>query len=249
MNASEREQRSRSEHVIWHDVECGSYAADLPLWEELAAAAGGPILELGAGTGRVSIALARRGHDVTAVESDPELAAELDRRARSAGLPVRVEVEDAKQLALGRTFATILAPMQFLQIVGGGAARRSLLEVLRAHLDDGGIVALALVERLPLPTSASPPLPDVSERDGWIYSSLPLGVLRRGSTATVERLRQIVSPDGELSEERDEVRLELTPLAEIEGEAAEAGLRRVARRSIEPTEAHVGSEVLILESP
>ena len=59
--------------VIWHDVECGGYEADLGLWRELAAAAGGPVLELGSGTGRVALDLAARGHDVTAVDSDPAL--------------------------------------------------------------------------------------------------------------------------------------------------------------------------------
>jgi len=49
--------------VIWHDVECGGYEGDLALWRELAAA-GGPILDLGCGTGRVALDLARRGHRV-----------------------------------------------------------------------------------------------------------------------------------------------------------------------------------------
>src|SRR3954447_7644142 len=34
--------------VVWHDVECGRYSADLPLWHELAARERGPILEVGA---------------------------------------------------------------------------------------------------------------------------------------------------------------------------------------------------------
>ncbi len=45
-----------AERAIWHDAECGAYAADLALWEELAAAAGGPVLDLGCGTGRVALA-------------------------------------------------------------------------------------------------------------------------------------------------------------------------------------------------
>ena len=29
--------------IMWHDVECGGYAEDLPLWRELAAAEAGPV--------------------------------------------------------------------------------------------------------------------------------------------------------------------------------------------------------------
>ena len=51
--------------VIWHDVECGAYEADLPLWRELAS---GRVLDVGAGTGRVALDLARAGHPVTALD-------------------------------------------------------------------------------------------------------------------------------------------------------------------------------------
>ena len=44
-----------SAHVVWHDVECGGYDADLTLWQELAREAGGPVLDVGAGTGRVAL--------------------------------------------------------------------------------------------------------------------------------------------------------------------------------------------------
>ena len=56
-------------NVIWHDVECGRYDADFDLWRELAAAATGPILDVGAGTGRISLDLARRGHEVVALDA------------------------------------------------------------------------------------------------------------------------------------------------------------------------------------
>ncbi len=42
--------------VVWHDIECSAYRADLPLWRELAAEYGDPILDVGAGTGRVALA-------------------------------------------------------------------------------------------------------------------------------------------------------------------------------------------------
>ena len=94
--------------VVWHDLECGSYRADLPLWRELAEAAGGPVLDVGAGTGRVALDLARRGHDVTALDLDPGLLAQL--AVRGEGLPVRTAQADARDFDLGRRFALILVP-------------------------------------------------------------------------------------------------------------------------------------------
>ena len=76
----------RPSSVAWHDVECGSYSADLALWEELAAHAGGPILELGCGTGRVTLRLGRCGHRVTGLDRDAVLLAAFGERA--TGLPV-----------------------------------------------------------------------------------------------------------------------------------------------------------------
>src|SRR3954453_15129411 len=56
------------EVVLWHDLECSSSAGALPLWRELAAAApAGPILDVGAGTGRVALDLAARGPRVVAL--------------------------------------------------------------------------------------------------------------------------------------------------------------------------------------
>nr|MBA3301962.1 hypothetical protein [Thermoleophilaceae bacterium] len=61
-----------NEAVLWHDVECAAYTADLGLWEELCSG-DGAVLDIGAGSGRVSLHLARAGCSVTAIDSHPEL--------------------------------------------------------------------------------------------------------------------------------------------------------------------------------
>jgi 2-polyprenyl-3-methyl-5-hydroxy-6-metoxy-1,4-benzoquinol methylase len=73
--------------VIWHELECGRYRADLDLWRELAGAARGPVLEIGAGCGRVALKLARAGHEVTALDRDAQLLAAL--RQAAGGLAVQ----------------------------------------------------------------------------------------------------------------------------------------------------------------
>jgi SAM-dependent methyltransferase len=234
--------------VAWHDVECGSYAADLPLWRELARCAAGPILELGAGTGRVALDLAERGYAVTALDSDEELLGELGRRAEARGLSVAALRADARRAVLPDSgFALVIAPMQFIQVVGGAAGRAEVLERVARALGRGGrfAAAVAVVEEAVAPEDAAPPLPDVGEYDGWIYSSLPLDVRPDGAGVRVERLRQIVSPAGELSEERHTQHLERLGPDDLEREAAQHGLRPEARREILPTGDHVGSSVVI----
>jgi SAM-dependent methyltransferase len=232
--------------TIWHDVECGAYDADLRLWEELAEEIGGPVLDLGCGTGRVALHLASRGHRVLGLDSDAELIGAL--AERSGGLPVEAEVGDARDFAVGVEFGLALAPMQIMQLFGGAAARVECLKSSAAHLRPGGLVAAAIVDELPVSDAASAPLPDAREVGGWVYSSLPLETVVDGEAIVVRRLRQAVSPGGELSEEVDEVRLQVLDAATLEREAREAGLRAAGRREIPATGDHVGSTAVLLES-
>jgi SAM-dependent methyltransferase len=235
-----------SQLAIWHDVECGAYAADLPFWEELAEAAGGPVLDLGCGTGRVALHLARRGHEVTGLDREPALVEELNRR--SGGLPARGLVGDARELALERRdFALALAPMQLVQLLDGAAERASLLAGLAAHLRPGGTAALALVESVtPGVFSEAEAVPDSREIDGWVYDSLPLETAVDAERIVVRRLRRTVSPAGELSRADDRIELRVLSAATLEREAADAGLRPAGRREVPPTEDHVGSVVVLL---
>src|SRR3977135_4527897 len=120
--------------VIWHDVECGGYAQDLSLWRSLSDDHGDPVLDVGAGTGRIALDLARRGHRVTALDSDADLIGELVRRATA----LRVDrcVSEPRSFELGARFALCIVPMQTIQLLGGRDGRAGFLAAARAHLVD-----------------------------------------------------------------------------------------------------------------
>jgi SAM-dependent methyltransferase len=234
--------------VVWHDVECGAYEADLPLWRELAAS---PLLEVGCGTGRVALDLASRGHEVSALDSDAALIGALRERARDRALSVIATVADARSFALDRTdFAAVIAPMQVVQLLGGTEGRTAMLARVRAHLRPGGLFAAALADPFDgVPAEDSgPPLPDVREQDGWVFQSTPVAVRSEGGGTAIDRLRQAVSPTGELDESMTSIVLDSVGPEALEAEAAGVGLRALPRRQVPATGDYVGSTVVVLEA-
>ena len=229
--------------LVWHDVECGSYTADLPLWEELAAAADGPVLDVGAGTGRVALHLARAGFDVTALDIDAELLAELERRAAAAGVRAATVVADAADFDLAG-FALIAVPMQTIQLL---PERAGFFASARRALLPGGLVALAVATELEtFEEGRYLPDPDVALRDGTRFVSQPTAVRAVPGATRIERVRQTIAPNGERTAAHDAIELAAVTVAELEAEGAAAGLRPEPARTIGATDEHVGSEVVLL---
>jgi SAM-dependent methyltransferase len=240
----------RFDVVAWHDVECGSYDVDLPLWRELAEERGGPVLDLGCGTGRVALDLAARGHDVTALDVDADLVAELGRRARDRDLRVTTVVADARSFELDRSYPLAIAPMQVAQLLGP-EGMSAMLERVHAALAPGGLLAVALAdpfEAVP-PGEALMPLPDMREVEGWVLASRPTAAHAEPGALVLERLRQAVSPFGELREELHELRLYDVTADLLEAAARDAGLLPAGRRSVPETPMYVGSVIVLLERP
>jgi SAM-dependent methyltransferase len=235
--------------VIWHDLECGSYAEDIVFWRSLADREGDPVLDVGAGTGRVALDLARRGHRVTALDRDAELLSELTRRANEFALDT--VTTDARVFDLGRQFALCVVPMQTIQLLGGREGRVSFLRCAKRHLTAGGLLAIAIAETLELfelDDSVPAPLPDICERDGVVYSSQPTAVRVLGDQFVLERRRETITAAGKRSVAEDVIHLDRLTHGQLEQEAVEAGLRGAGDAIIPATDDYVGSTVVMLRA-
>lgn len=114
---------------------------DLPMYEALAARHGGPILELGAGTGRITIALARAGHEVVGLELSGPMLAAAHAKASAEGLDVTLALGDLRAFDLGRRFALVLVPFNTLNhLLDDDSLARALDAIARHLADDGRLV-------------------------------------------------------------------------------------------------------------
>jgi SAM-dependent methyltransferase len=204
------------------------------------------VLDVGAGTGRVALALARAGHAVTALDVDPVLLTELEQRARVAGLRVETMNADAAAFALPRPVSLVVVPMQTIQLLG---ERDGFFASAQRALVPGGRLAIAIATGLEAFDDAlSLPFPDLGEVDGWRFVSQPVAVRLEDDGVRIERVRQLISPDGERASTDDAIHLATVTPAQLADEAAAHGLQAEELRLIAETPEHVGSEVLLFRA-
>jgi ubiquinone/menaquinone biosynthesis C-methylase UbiE len=103
---------------------------------------GGPVLELGAGTGRVTLAIAGAGVAIHALDASEEMLAALERKRQSSALEVRERIRlvhgDMRTFDLRERFPLIISPFRaFLHNVSE-ADQLACLARVRRHLRPGG---------------------------------------------------------------------------------------------------------------
>lgn len=171
-------------------------STDLDVYANLAAP-GSDLLELGAGSGRLTFALAERGFHVTGVDIAPAMLDQARLRLRSADPAVAgriaLKLGDMTALNLGRTFDAVFCPFHTLAHVPAGQAWSNTFAVTARHLEPQGLAAfhlpsIELMAALP-PLSPDLPVVDRATADG---SRLRLFVRDRGFRPAQGRLEQVI---------------------------------------------------------
>lgn len=99
---------------------------------------GGPVLEIGCGTGRVLLRLLANGIEATGIDLSPHMLEVLKRKADSMGLKPEVHVADMTSFDLGKTFSLIIVPYRnFLELKDPSQRKKALSSFIK-HLRKGG---------------------------------------------------------------------------------------------------------------
>ena len=124
---------------------------DVPFWRQLALNARGRVLELGCGTGRITLPLGRAGVKVVGLDRSEAMLARARQRVGRARLQhhVRLVRGDIRHLPFASPFPLVMAPYGMLQSLLRERDLEATLAAVHAALEPGGTFGIELVADLP----------------------------------------------------------------------------------------------------
>ena len=214
------------------DLDFGDFANDVPLYENFARAAEGPVLELGVGTGRVAIPLANAGFDLWGIDCSKEMLDRAKSKAEQAGSGrVRLEHGDMRTFKLDQSFALIFAGLGAFHHLLSSDEQAACLRRVTEHLSPGGLFVCDLRPIFHEPWEAGDSTPLMHDWTRVLPST--------GETVTKTRTVQsdagkqvrhqtnfydLVDAEGTVRRIIEEVDLRFTTRYEMEGLLRDAGL-------------------------
>ena len=119
---------------------------DVNFFVEAATQSGGPVLEMGSGTGRILIPSARAGVEITGLDLSPQMLAVCRKRLETEPVQVRSRVRlvegDMRHFELGRTFNLVTLPFRPFQHLTTVGDQIACLDCIHRHLETGGKLIL-----------------------------------------------------------------------------------------------------------
>ena len=121
---------------------------DVDFWVEMARESGGPVLEIGCGTGRVLLPIARAGIGITGLDLSPAMLSICREKLSHEPLAVRNRVQlvdgDMRGFDLDREFALVTTPFRPFQHLLSVEDQLECLQTIHRHLGPSGRLILDL---------------------------------------------------------------------------------------------------------
>ncbi len=145
-----------------YDQENADFEPDGEFYLAYARQIGGVVLELGCGTGRITIPMAQQGIDITGLDITPQMIERA--KSKAERLPIQWVIGDARDFALSRTFRLIFESGATFQHMLTRADQENMLARVREHLEpDGRFIVGTIMPSLSL-------LQDEPETEWFSYS-------------------------------------------------------------------------------
>ena len=209
---------------------------DVSFWRDLALSAaggraarepaGGVVLELACGTGRLTLPLARAGVPIVGLDNDPDMLAAAQRRAKAESLsnaPAFLAA-DMRRFALAQRFPLVFIGYNSLQLLTDRSEMTACLRHARRHLAPGGRVGLEVTD---FQVGGADGPPDPRDSDAPIALAEAEGIRLSGTlvhdfATRTSRYRRIFEGPGWRRE--DELVMRSLDLAELSALLSHAGL-------------------------
>jgi SAM-dependent methyltransferase len=143
-----------------YDAWCHSVTEDIDFYVRLAIESGGPVLEIGVGSGRIAVPTALAGIVVVGVDRSGPMLDLARAKARVQDVPLKLVRADMRELPELGTFPLVTVPFRALLHLRDNAERLGVLRSLRARLERGGLLAFDVFH---------PDRRDIEDTDGrWL---------------------------------------------------------------------------------
>ena len=131
-------------YARFYDPDLGDWDADLRVYEQFAARCDSPILELGCGTGRVLLSLARQGYRITGIDASAAMLERARAKIAEENLTERVNLveQEMRELELGERFNLAFAALNSFAHLHTTDDQLATLARIRRHLNPGGLLVL-----------------------------------------------------------------------------------------------------------
>ena len=143
-----------------YDAWCHSVTEDIDFYVRLAIESGGPVLEIGVGSGRIAVPTALAGITVVGVDRSGPMLDLARSKARAQGVSLELVRADMRALPELGTFPLVTVPFRALLHLRDDAERLGVLRSLRARLEPDGLLAFDVFH---------PDRRDIEDTDGrWL---------------------------------------------------------------------------------